>query len=557
MPKPDNQSPNTKTMPGTETQPETKPEANHSWSAPLPKDAPAIWRYDWSKNTKYYGKTLAGHDNTQRMYSVIMEYQAIKQKGNFTSEKNYAFYALAKAMELLRLNDGQPADKLFPEEKRIPEVFLTKTEEVWSVLSILRKNVVNGQTLEVGPYEVIHAVEELRQMQTKSQSEEQKEDKAAKEAEEKKKQEEEAAKEAEEKKKQEEEAAKEEEEKKQQKKFGLAEELNKKQAAEKERIEQKEVFTEEAVKKEDKKKEDEKKEDVKEEAVKKEDEKKEDVKEERAEKEDKKEKDVKKEAEEKDEVVKQDKPEAENIIHNDNKPKNRLDFAPEAEEVERKQVAGQHRKHQEKDILDDAIESFDIASRRFLWGGSGHQTEFEAIQSAIRSYKNANENNKRILTQDLYKACRIYLDKHTDNGQRQMDIGGQKQAGGRLRKQAVINILRILDEKSASVKEEYNNPYQCVQGQYELYCDDKRIPAIKLDYEALEGSLAKETCKAVRNSKLPIHEKAYKELQLATEAFRTKKTEEEQRRAAEQKKRELQNQPDQKKQPNKGKQPKK
>ena len=214
------------------------------------------------------------------------------------------------------------------------------------------------------------------------------------------------------------------------------------------------------------------------------------------------------------------------------------------------------------------MESFDVASRKFLWGGSGHRTEFEAIQTALRGYKKATDNNRNIWAQDVYKACRIYLDKHTDNGQRQEDIGGQNQAGGRLRKQAVINILRILDEKSES-ETEYNAPYRAIRGEYEAYCRDKKIPAIKLDYGALEGSLAKETCKAVRNSKLSIHEKAYKELQLATEAFRRKKAEAEQQRIAEQqraaeqqknqkkKKQELPNKPDQKAKPKQVKQPNK
>ena len=86
--------------------------------------------------------------------------------------------------------------------------------------------------------------------------------------------------------------------------------------------------------------------------------------------------------------------------------------------------------------------------------------------------------------------------------------------------------------------------YRNIQADYKHYCERKRIPTIEPDYNALEGSLANETCKEVRNSQLPVHEKAYKELQIATEAFRTKRAQREaqQRPAAGQPQRNLQQQ---------------
>ena len=120
-----------------------------------------------------------------------------------------------------------------------------------------------------------------------------------------------------------------------------------------------------------------------------------------------------------------------------------------------------------------------------------------------------------------------------------------------MRKQAVINIMRILDERSSKATDEHDI-YRNIQADYKQYCERKRIPTIEPDYNALEGSLANETCKEVRNSQLPVHEKAYKELQIATEAFRTKRAQQEaqQRPAAGQPQRNLQ-QPKQANQPQK------
>ena len=214
---------------------------------------------------------------------------------------------------------------------------------------------------------------------------------------------------------------------------------------------------------------------------------------------------------------------------------------PQQQEQPHPEEQPQQQEVLQKDIL-DAFESYDVASRQFLWGGSGHRTEFEAIRTAIREFKQEADIGRRSdRAKELYCACRVYLDKHTDNGQRQYDIGGQKQAGGRMRKQAVINIMRILDERSSKATDEHDT-YRDIQANYKHYCERTRIPAIEPDYNALEGSLANETCKEVRNSQLPVHEKAYKELQIATEAFRTKRAQQEaqQRPAAGQPQRNLQ-----------------
>ncbi len=81
----------------------------------------------------------------------------------------------------------------------------------------------------------------------------------------------------------------------------------------------------------------------------------------------------------------------------------------------------------------------------------------------------------------LYNACYTYLSKHTADGSH---IGGQKSEVGRLRKQAVVNILQVLSN-DAEVRE------ALAEEQAEAERDEPN--RIQLNFGELEKSLAKAT----------------------------------------------------------------
>lgn len=135
------------------------------------------------------------------------------------------------------------------------------------------------------------------------------------------------------------------------------------------------------------------------------------------------------------------------------------------------------------DFMNKALDYFAVAADQRVTGGSKHPRQFEAIiRSAIGYNKATDDKRKEASLENLYKACRDYLDEHTDYGARQEEIKGQKSDGGRLRKQAVVYIL--------SGFHRYANPeLKNAIEKYEIRVKEEGRTFYHLDLDYLERSL--------------------------------------------------------------------
>ncbi len=190
-----------------------------------------------------------------------------------------------------------------------------------------------------------------------------------------------------------------------------------------------------------------------------------------------------------------------------------------------------------QDVLTDALEAFQVASNAGIWGRGGHPTEFGNVRTAAAAYKQADAQNRNRAAQELYRACRVYMDRHTDNGAAQYDIGGQLSIGGRLRKQAIVQILQIMTENP-------DNPaFANLDADYRNACQAENREPMALNIATLEASLATHSkAKMPRGVQHSARDKAYAELRTATTVFRERVQREEeaerQRRQRDQEKRE-------------------
>ena len=178
-----------------------------------------------------------------------------------------------------------------------------------------------------------------------------------------------------------------------------------------------------------------------------------------------------------------------------------------------------------------------MASNAGIWGRGGHPTEFGNVRTAAAAYKQADAQNRNRAAQELYRACRVYMDRHTDNGAAQYDIGGQLSIGGRLRKQAIVQILQIMTENP-------DNPaFANLDADYRNACQAENREPMALNIATMEGSLATHSkAKMPRGVQHSARDKAYAELKTATTVFRERVQREEeaerQRRQRDQEKRE-------------------
>lgn len=138
-----------------------------------------------------------------------------------------------------------------------------------------------------------------------------------------------------------------------------------------------------------------------------------------------------------------------------------------------------------------------IQDKQLSFGRTGgHANEFNAIKEAVQALDDNYQSVEAKMA--VYNACYAYLSKHTTDGSH---IGGQKSEVGRLRKQAVVNLLQVLsrepDVKAELREVEKNEPNR-----------------MKLNFAELEKSLAKKTgMKKVDNKYLlGTKRKAYAEL---------------------------------------------
>ncbi len=159
-----------------------------------------------------------------------------------------------------------------------------------------------------------------------------------------------------------------------------------------------------------------------------------------------------------------------------------------------------------KHSFEEAVEAFEaVQDRKLSWGRTGgHAQQFNAIKEAVREWRDPNsdksEEEKKL---DVYRACDAYLREHAGNGK---TIGGQGSEVGRLRKQAVVNLLQVLSKEPA---------LQESLQQYEA----ERPARVKLNFAKLEKSLAKASDAKVKLSKYEkgTQKKAYAELNTAKE----------------------------------------
>lgn len=143
-----------------------------------------------------------------------------------------------------------------------------------------------------------------------------------------------------------------------------------------------------------------------------------------------------------------------------------------------------------------------IQDKQLSFGRTGgHANEFNAIKEAVQALDDNYQSVEGKMA--VYNACYAYLSKHTTDGSH---IGGQKSEVGRLRKQAVVNLLQVLsrepDVKAELREVEKNEPNR-----------------MKLNFAELEKSLAKKTSMQKVDNKylLGTKRRAYAELKAETQ----------------------------------------
>ena len=141
---------------------------------------------------------------------------------------------------------------------------------------------------------------------------------------------------------------------------------------------------------------------------------------------------------------------------------------------------------------------------------------WSAVLAAVSRIANAQHNHEDVYALDFqraYKFCRIYLDNHTGGSNRQDEIGGQWTERGRLRKAAVVNYLKILEELGKK------QPDINVHKAYEKWCHEtEQAEFIPLDFDKLESSLVSNMDKKIKSELdgYPNKTKAYAELNKKT-----------------------------------------
>ncbi len=163
--------------------------------------------------------------------------------------------------------------------------------------------------------------------------------------------------------------------------------------------------------------------------------------------------------------------------------------------------------------LEEAAESFRaIQDRKLSWGRTGkHAQQFNAIKEAVQALQDQSiEKSEAERKADVYKACEAYIRSHSRDGR---SIGGQGSEVGRLRKQAVVNLLQVLS-KDNDVQE-----LLAAEGK------NKNVQKTKLSFADLEKSLAKKSAAKTENRYLTgAKKKAYAELNAETKAQSQPKT---------------------------------
>ncbi len=145
--------------------------------------------------------------------------------------------------------------------------------------------------------------------------------------------------------------------------------------------------------------------------------------------------------------------------------------------------------------LQDAFISFEAAAAEKLKVSSGHAQEFGRIKETIAAYQKSDFSTEKQCAADLYRACREYLNAHTSDGDAQYEIGGQGTDTGRLRKQAVVKLLEVMEKKAES-QPEFDAARESYKAYYKEHHNGKDCP--ELEINVLKASLARNSNAEVR-----------------------------------------------------------
>ena len=145
--------------------------------------------------------------------------------------------------------------------------------------------------------------------------------------------------------------------------------------------------------------------------------------------------------------------------------------------------------------LQDAFISFEAAAAEKLKVSSGHAQEFGRIKETIAAYQKSDFSTEKQCAADLYRACREYLNAHTSDGDAQYEIGGQGTDTGRLRKQAVVKLLEVMEKKAES-QPEFEAARESYRAYYKEHHNGKDCP--ELEINVLKASLARNSNAEVR-----------------------------------------------------------
>ncbi len=189
------------------------------------------------------------------------------------------------------------------------------------------------------------------------------------------------------------------------------------------------------------------------------------------------------------------------------------------QEIENREIEKEVKSQPVKMKIRAAMESFNAISN--IGVNSKHPDEFNAIKDAIDKYDTYDKDVESVAL--LYSACRSYLNCHTDNGRTSV-ISGQVSKGGRLRKQAVVKILDVI-EGNAEYLDACSKAIAGYEKFYKARYDKENCP--KLDLAALKRSLAKGSKEKSDNTiEDPIartNQKAFAELEIKAEEYRIAK----------------------------------
>ncbi len=198
---------------------------------------------------------------------------------------------------------------------------------------------------------------------------------------------------------------------------------------------------------------------------------------------------------------------------------------PEAEQALQEQMPQE--KEEEKEQIDPKrqaiLDTFDaIRDTKVSLFGTKHGKEFDAVWDAVNEYEaavyKASLNKQEIdpdLGERLYGACKNYLMLHLQTKKRVQSINGQGSEDGRLRKQAIVHMLEIM-EQGNGLRE-----FQWVDDRYAAGQTDNR-KKISLNFGQLKRSLAEGS--KIRT--VPLEKRYYAELEQKMAEIKLKKQKE-------------------------------